>query len=132
MPSALGLHTCVACEWNSKRSTVIRWWNQDEWEWRYCRRCSWCGSVFPATKAEYENQEQPYLSPWATRTPTRQPADTETEWTDLDLSWWNGTQGERYIADVKGKTWKCKRLAFDWYGPWTRVKLNAVHTAKEA
>jgi hypothetical protein len=86
--------------------------------------------VFPATKAEYEIQEQPTISCYATR--TRQPAGTETEWTDLARSWWNGAQGERYIEDVKGETWKCKRLAFDWYGPWGRVKLAAVHTAKEA
>ena len=54
MPQVMGLHTCVACERNSKQAPVTRWFDHEAFEWKYSRRCSWCGCVFPATKEEYE------------------------------------------------------------------------------
>jgi len=49
--------SCTGCDWNKKHAQVTRWWDERTWTWKYCRRCNWCGSVYPATLAEYEAQE---------------------------------------------------------------------------
>ena len=48
---------CTNCEWSKKNATVQRWYDPEDYKWKYYRQCSWCRGCFTALKEEYQEVE---------------------------------------------------------------------------